>query len=577
MKKFFLFCILSSFLLSSYGQNLIDSNWKFCVGDNPSYAETEFNHSSWEDIDITSYWEKQNHIGLDGFAWYRKQFTVAANLKKQVKKMGGLILDLGTIDDSDEIFLNGEKIASHGKMPPEYETGYSLDRKIKILPGQIKWDAINVIAVRVYDGGGNGGIFVADGGLRIAGMEDLLEISINPTQKDHIFTNSQKVVFPVSLSNQFSENITGSLSYTIKSDFGEEILEHSENIKLRRKKSFTKNLVFENLNPGFYQVKLDFKSNLDNKSYSFRFGKDPEKIVSPTDRPDDFEDYWFRAKKELAAVAPQFKMIYQEEMSTPEREVYLVEMRSLGNVLIRGWYGKPRKEGVYPAILHVQGYSSNMKIAWAYQGNDMAVLALNVRGHGNSQDQVNPGFPGYLQHNLLDKETYIYRGAYMDCLRAVDFLFSRPEIDTTRIAVEGGSQGGALSFATAALDNERIALCVPHVPFLSDFRDYFRLVGWPSGEMHNFVRDNENADWETIYNTLSYIDIKNLAPWIKVPVFMSVGLLDDTCPNHINFAAYNQLNVEKEYIAFPWSTHRIDASWNSLKYEFIREKFGLTD
>ncbi len=70
------------------------------------------------------------------------------------------------------------------------------------------------------------------------------------------------------------------------------------------------------------------------------------------------------------------------------------------------------------------------------------------------------------------------------------FSYSRAEVDTSRVAVEGGSQGGALSFATAALDNERIDLCVPHVPFLSDFRDYFKVATWPGNEFFTYFNEH---------------------------------------------------------------------------------------
>jgi len=250
-------------------------------------------------------------------------------------------------------------------------------------------------------------------------------------------------------------------------------------------------------------------------------------------------------------------------------------MRSLGNILIRGWYMKPVKEGVYPAILHVQGYSSTKVPQNVYQGDDMVSLALNIRGHGNSQDHVNPGFPGYLQHHVDDKELYVYRGAYMDCVRAVDFLFSRSEVDTSRVAVEGGSQGGALSFATAALDNERIDLCVPHVPFLSDFRDYFKVADWPGGEFEQYFDEHPEISEDEIYKTLSYIDIKNLAPWIKAPVLMSIGLVDQICPPHINFAAYNQLIVPKQYIVYPYAGHGLPGVYYNTMMDYISEQFGM--
>ncbi len=250
-------------------------------------------------------------------------------------------------------------------------------------------------------------------------------------------------------------------------------------------------------------------------------------------------------------------------------------MRSLGNILIRGWYMKPVKNGVYPAILHVQGYSSPKVPQNLYQGDDMVSLALNIRGHGNSQDHVNPGFHGYLQHHVDDKELYVYRGAYMDCVRAVDFLYSRSEVDTSRVAVEGGSQGGALSFATAALDNERIDLCVPYVPFLSDFRDYFKVAEGMGGAFEQYFDEHPEISEDEIFKNLSYIDIKNLAPWIKAPVLMSIGLVDKTCPPHINFAAYNQLIVPKQYIVYPNAGHGLPGVYYNTMMDYISEQFGM--
>ena len=63
-------------------------------------------------------------------------------------------------------------------------------------------------------------------------------------------------------------------------------------------------------------------------------------------------------------------------------------------------------------------------------------------------------------------------------MRAVDFLCSRKEVDSKRIAVKGGSQGGGLSFSTAALD-PRISLCASHIPFLINWDLYFKTSHWP--------------------------------------------------------------------------------------------------
>ncbi|MDX2190563.1 MAG: acetylxylan esterase, partial [Bacteroidota bacterium] len=87
---------------------------------------------------------------------------------------------------------------------------------------------------------------------------------------------------------------------------------------------------------------------------------------------------------------------------------------------------------------------------------------------------------------------------------------------------------------------------------------------------------NPNVGWEKVYETLSYIDIKNLAPWVKCPVLMGIGLVDDVCPPHINFAMYNNLSVPKQYIVYPTAGHGLPDEYNKYKYEWMKLKLGLS-
>ena len=557
------------------GQNLLQPQWKFQTGDDLAWAQPGFDDSEWRELEAGVNWENQGLETYDGFGWYRQQVLVPEGLKKEAEKRGGLMLSLGRIDDCDVSYWNGEPIGQTGEMPPEYASGYGEDRAYPIPVEKVLWGEMNSIAVRVYDGGGGGGIVAAPIGLSVIGMEEQVVMKPVMERDDHLFLNEGPVSFNLQIENNLDETLEGNIQLICSSDFGRVYADLNQVISVKRGKSSATEINLGILQPGFYHMAAKLESGAGNKRVDIAIGVRPEEILSPLDRPDDFDDYWMRARRELDAVEPQFKLIRQDDLCTDTRDIFLLEMRSLGNILVRGWYMKPVKEGKYPAILHVQGYSTNMVPQWMYQGDDMVALALNIRGHGNSRDHVNPGFPGYLQHHVNDKELYIYRGAYMDCVRAVDFLYSRKEVDTTRVAVEGGSQGGALSFATVALDPERIDLCVPHVPFLSDFRDYFRLVGWPAGEFAQYFKEHPDIPEDEIYKNLSYIDIKNLAPWIKAPVLMSIGLKDETCPPHINFAAYNQLQVPKEYLVYPEAGHGLPGEYNQVKYGYIRKHFGL--
>lgn len=572
-----LIILLAVLLLTSglEAQNLLKFEWKFKTGDDPVWATPGYDDSDWATIESGVDWEKQGYSDYDGYAWYRQKVVIPSSLKDQAKEMGGMILHLGHIDDVDVSYLNGAFLGQSGQIPPDYVTGYGVERVYKIPDDQILWDKENLFAVRVFDGGGGGGIVSGPIALSVIGMDELVSIKPLIEREDHLFLEEGPVNISLQLENDLKSTLKGELIVEAKTDFGEEIINASYPVKVRSGGSKKIPMELGELDPGFYNVSVILKSDSDNKRTDFAIGVRPEEVISPLDRPDDFDDYWKRARRELNAVAPQFKLTLQEDYCTETREVYLLEMRSLGNILVRGWYMRPVEEGVYPAMLQVQGYSSTKGPSSVYQGDDMVSLALNIRGHGNSCDHVDPGFPGYILHNVDDKETYIYRGAYMDCIRAVDFLFSRDEVDTSRVVVAGGSQGGALSFATAALDNERIDLCVPHVPFLSDFRDYFKVASWPAGEFFEYFKQHPEIPEDDIYKTLSYIDIKNLAPWIKAPLFMSVGLVDKTCPPHINFAAYNQLTVPKQYFVYPESGHGLPGAYYNMMMEYIREQFNM--
>ncbi|MCU0378616.1 MAG: acetylxylan esterase [Bacteroidales bacterium] len=574
-RTIFLILILSLATVAGRSQNLPEAKWKFITGDDKLYASPAFNDSAWKDISPTMAWEQQGFPDYDGFAWYRVTVTIPGSMKSDAMKYGGLVLYLGKIDDVDFTYFNGVLIGSTGKLPPDYEGKWDTRREYRIAPDNIKFGKPNTIAVRVYDASGNGGIY--SGPLRISSIGAAESIVVAPSfpQQDMIIRGVPYAEIPITLKNGFSKKMQGDLTVTVTSDFGENIGVIEEPIVIE--KYLTGNFSFRlsGINPGFYSVTALLKTKSAEKEVKFSFGYEPEKIISPTDRQPDFQIFWSKAKEELASVDPQYNMIRIDSLCTPTHNIFLVEMHSLGNALIRGWYRVPVKPGRYPAVMHVPGYSSTIQPSYINYGDEIIGFGLNIRGHGNSKDDVNPGFPGYILNNIEDKEKYIYRGAYMDCIRGIDFLFSRPEVDTTRVAVEGASQGGALTFATAALDNERVRVCAPQVPFLSDFRDYFKVAQWPGNEFINYVEIEKRMTWEEVYRVLSYFDIKNLAPMIKAPLMMGVGLVDDVCPPHINFAAYNNVVSKKSYIVYPNAGHGLPGDFNRQKMDWIFREFGL--
>ena len=78
----------------------------------------------------------------------------------------------------------------------------------------------------------------------------------------------------------------------------------------------------------------------------------------------------------------------------------------------------------------------------------------------------NTGANGYLCQGLDSRDDYYMKHVYLGLVRAIDFLTSLPEWDGKNVAVQGGSQGGALSLVAAALDS-RVTLCCANHPALA--------------------------------------------------------------------------------------------------------------
>jgi len=134
--------------------------WKFRIGDQQSWSDSDLDDSSWETIWAPAAWEEEGFHGYDGFAWYRKKFD--GNLLPRNER---LYLNLGYIDDADEVYLNGQLIGFSGAMPPKFRTAYNAERNYIMINSLVNYSGENTIAVRVFDATQAGGIIDGDLGI----------------------------------------------------------------------------------------------------------------------------------------------------------------------------------------------------------------------------------------------------------------------------------------------------------------------------------------------------------------------------------------------------------------------------
>jgi cephalosporin-C deacetylase len=284
----------------------------------------------------------------------------------------------------------------------------------------------------------------------------------------------------------------------------------------------------------------------------------PETFQTSAVRPDDFDPFWqdVLAQAEAIPLNPQVERVPLR--STPQVEVYEVHYDSLDGVRIAAWYCLPtQRQGKLPAIVQVPGYIGEPPIPkdWARAG--YAALSVAPRGKLRSNAQFNPGYPGLLTHNMVDRNTYGYKGFYIDAVRAFDWIQSCQEVDTQRIGITGSSQGGGLTLAVTAL-RPQVRAAAAGAPYLCGFMDAIELTHtYPYQEIRDYLRFYPERQ-EAVRQTLEYFDGIHFAPRITCPIIVNIGLQDNICPPETGYALFARLASQDKQL-FTYDQYGHDA------------------
>ena len=131
----------------------IDGYWKFNIGDDQSWAAEAFDDSKWDSIVAPGSWQDWGYIGYNSYAWYRKEVQIPSTRASDF-----IYISLGRIDDVNELYFNGVMIGQMGSFPPDFQTAYDHQVVYPIPKSLIRFNTDNMLAVRVYDNEGEGGI-----------------------------------------------------------------------------------------------------------------------------------------------------------------------------------------------------------------------------------------------------------------------------------------------------------------------------------------------------------------------------------------------------------------------------------
>jgi sialate O-acetylesterase len=132
-----------------------------------AWSATDLDTTDWKSMALPAYFEGAGFPDFDGVIWFRRTFDLPENWDG-----GEVELHLGNVDDMDTTWVNGEQVGM--------TNGWSLSRNYRI-PGRLLKRGSNVIAVRVLDVAGGGGVYGGDDAMRLvfhaAGKAEALPLS----------------------------------------------------------------------------------------------------------------------------------------------------------------------------------------------------------------------------------------------------------------------------------------------------------------------------------------------------------------------------------------------------------------
>lgn len=286
-----LFCLLASILaltLHAQQPNVVSINlnqsWKFIQGDNLEYAQPGYNDSGWKNIHVDRVWEASGYAPYDGYAWYRIEVVIPSSLKNSTFLKDSLRIYLGKINNFDQTFLNGSFIGNNSKNVPAGTVPDTLFKNapqslwdvkrpytLSVNDPRIKWDQKNVIAIRVFDEGGRGGLYTGDQTISMTKISDYLAIDNNKSSYKFENSNLSKTITLRNISE----------SYTIEGDFSIKAINKLTGQEIYNDE--TKKLL---LKPGRNQTFVVALKKLDQSAiitYKFDFtGRGAEEVITIT-------------------------------------------------------------------------------------------------------------------------------------------------------------------------------------------------------------------------------------------------------------------------------------------------------
>jgi cephalosporin-C deacetylase len=282
--------------------------------------------------------------------------------------------------------------------------------------------------------------------------------------------------------------------------------------------------------------------------------------------PADFDSFWSGqlAAARAASWAPEFT---PAGTAIRYADVFDVTFAGFAGDPVKGWLLVPHEQVPRGAVVvEFIGYGGGRgdPLDWLpWSGAGYIHLIMDTRGQGGGwlgadtpdpSDNGAPSTRGFMTRGIADPRTHYYTRLFIDAACAVAAARHHPATAGLPLVTTGMSQGGGLSIVAAHLSGD-VRAAMPEVPFMAHPRRAVEVTNsYPYQELTEYCAVHRDQV-ETVFRTLSYVDVVNHAKRAQAPALFSAGLADDITPPSTVFAAFNHYAGPKDIAVYQFNGH----------------------
>ncbi|GIT81251.1 acetylxylan esterase [Leifsonia sp. LS1] len=286
--------------------------------------------------------------------------------------------------------------------------------------------------------------------------------------------------------------------------------------------------------------------------------------------PADYRAYWDEAL-ESAHRHPLDLRRTPVDTGLTTVDVFDLSFRGAGGRPVSAWLRVPRqRSGPLAAVVHANGYGAGRlspidDLTWSAAGHAHLTVGTHAQGGGST---------GHLLDGIDDPRRSYYRGVFVDAVRAVEAVRALDEVDPSRVAMIGNSQGGGIALGAGALVPDLVAV-LAQAPFLTAAPLALQqAAAGPWTELRAYLTEHP-ARAAAVARTLAYVDGVTSARHAIAPGWISDGLADDICPPATARAAATAYAAPVVFREWPGAGHEAGGTADrETAVRVLAERFG---